>query len=110
MDEFEQNQGGSKYGRRTLKIFWEDWYAREISRFVCNKVRLFNLDDSGNCIIRKTWLHCIWFEKKYRLMKSFRIAREALIAVFVCRILMNSMHACEYSLMNKSINKVLAGL
>ena len=41
MDEFGQNQGGSKYGQRTLKIFWEDWYAREISRFVCNKVRLF---------------------------------------------------------------------
>ena len=36
-----QNQGGLKNGRRTLKIFWEDWYAREISRFVCNKVRLF---------------------------------------------------------------------
>ena len=26
---------------RTLKIFWEDWYAREISRFVCNEVQLF---------------------------------------------------------------------
>ena len=59
------SQGGSKNGRRTLKIFWEDWYAREILHFVCNKVRL--LDDSGNCIIRKTWLHCIWFEKKFRL-------------------------------------------
>ena len=34
-------QGGLKNGRRTLKIFWEDWYAREISRFVCNEVRLF---------------------------------------------------------------------
>ena len=34
------NQGGLKNGRRTLKIFWEYWYAREISRFVCNKVRL----------------------------------------------------------------------
>ena len=34
-------QGGLKNGRRTLKIFWEDWYAREISRFVCNKVPLF---------------------------------------------------------------------
>ena len=33
-------------------------------------------------------------------MKSFRIAREALIAVFVCSILMDTM--------NKSINKVLA--
>ena len=31
------NQGGSKNGRLTLKIFWEDWYAREISCFVCNK-------------------------------------------------------------------------
>ena len=27
----------------------------------------FKLDGSGNCIIRKTWLHCIWFEKKFRL-------------------------------------------
>ena len=35
------DQGGSKNGLCTLKIFWEDWYAREISRFVCNKVRLF---------------------------------------------------------------------
>ena len=35
------DEGGLKNGRRTLKIFWEDWYAREISRFVCNKVRLF---------------------------------------------------------------------
>ena len=35
------NQGRSKNWRRTLKIFWEDWYAREISRFVCNKVQLF---------------------------------------------------------------------
>ena len=52
-------QGGLKNGQRTLKIFWDDWYAREISRFVCNKVRCFKLDGSGNCIIRKTWLHCI---------------------------------------------------
>ena len=36
-----RNQGGSKNGRRTFGIFWEDCYAREISRFVCNKVRLF---------------------------------------------------------------------
>ena len=35
------NQGGSKNGRPTLKIFWKDWYAGEISRFVCNEVRLF---------------------------------------------------------------------
>ena len=32
------NQGGSKNGQRTLKPFWEDRYALEISRFVCNKV------------------------------------------------------------------------
>ena len=32
------DQGGSKNGWRTLKIFWEDWYAREISRFVCTIV------------------------------------------------------------------------
>ena len=37
------DQGGSKNGRRTLKILWEDWYAREISRFVCNKVRFFQV-------------------------------------------------------------------
>ena len=62
------NQGGLKNGRRTLKIFWEDWYARAISRFVYNKLRFcFKLDGSGNCIIRRTWLHCIWFEKKFKL-------------------------------------------
>ena len=53
------------------------------------KYDCFKLDDSGNCIIRMRWLHCIRFEKK--LMKSFRIAREALIAVLVCSILMNTM-------------------
>ena len=31
--------------------------AREISRFVVYDC--FKLDDSGNCIIRKPWLHCI---------------------------------------------------
>ena len=49
------------------------------------------LDDSGNCIIRKAWLHCIWFEKKFRLNEVIPIARGALIAVFVCSILMNTM-------------------
>ena len=39
-------------------------------------------------------------------MKSFRTAREALIAVFVCSIF-NEYHAYEYSLKN---NKVLADL
>ena len=37
-------------------------------------------------------------------MKSFRIARETLIAVFV----FNEYNAYEYSPMNKSINKFLA--
>ena len=29
-------QGGSKHGRHTFGISYEDCYAREISRFVCN--------------------------------------------------------------------------
>ena len=40
-EDMRYKQDGSKNGRRTLKIFWEDWYAPEISRFVCNKVQLF---------------------------------------------------------------------
>ena len=39
--EAKAGAGRNKNGRRTLKIFQEKWYAREISRFVCNKVRLF---------------------------------------------------------------------
>ena len=31
------------------------------------KYDYFKLDHSGNCIIRKTWLHCILFERKFRL-------------------------------------------
>ena len=42
-DWFTCDQGRVKNGRRTLKVFWEDWYAQEISRFVCNKVRLFEV-------------------------------------------------------------------
>ena len=41
LDVIGMHQGGSKNGQRTLKIFWEDWYAQEILGFVCNKVRLF---------------------------------------------------------------------
>ena len=29
-------QGRSKHERRTSEISYEDWYTREISRFVCN--------------------------------------------------------------------------
>ena len=54
------HQGGSKNRPCTLKVFWEDWYAREISVSSAIKYDCFKLDDSlGNCIIRKTWLHCI---------------------------------------------------
>ena len=30
------------------------------------KYNFFKFDDSGNCIIRKTWLHCTLHEKKFR--------------------------------------------
>ena len=53
------DQGGSKNGRRTLKIFWEDSYTREVRVSSAVKYDCFKLDDSGNFIIRKTWLHCI---------------------------------------------------
>ena len=36
------------------------------------KYSCFKLDDSGNCIIRKTWLHCVRFEKKFRLNEVIR--------------------------------------
>ena len=34
------------------------------------KYDCFKVDNSGNCIIRKKWLHCILFEKKFRLEKK----------------------------------------
>ena len=42
----------------------------------------FKLNDSGDCIIRKTF--CIVFDMKRNVskMKLFRMAQEALIAVF----------------------------
>ena len=33
---FQFSNGGSKHERRTFGVFYEDCYAREISRFVCN--------------------------------------------------------------------------
>ena len=33
-------QSGSKHGRRTFGISCKDCYAREISRFVCNRLQL----------------------------------------------------------------------
>ena len=59
LDVIGMHQGGSKNGRRTLKIFWEDWYAQEILVSSGIKYDCFKLDNSGNRIIRKTWLHCI---------------------------------------------------
>ena len=52
-------QSAARKPLSTFGISCEDCYARELSRFVCNKVQFFKLDDDGNCIIRKTWLHCI---------------------------------------------------
>ena len=71
------------------------------------KYDCFKLDDSGNCIIRKTWLYCISFEKKFRLNEVIPHCTRA-FNWRLCPQLFNEYHAYEYSLMNKSINKVLA--
>ena len=102
---FKSNQGGSKHGRRTFGISCEDCYAGEISRFVCNKVRFFKLDDSGNCIIRKTWLYCIWFEKKLRQNEVIPHCTRS-VNFPLCLQHFDEYHAYEYSLMNKSIREV----
>ena len=73
------------------------------------KYDFLKLDDSGNCIIRKTWLHCILFEKKFRLNEVILHCTRSVN----CRLGLqhfNEYHAYVYSLMNKSINKVLVDL
>ena len=70
------------------------------------KCDCFKLDDSGNCIIRKIWLHCISFEKKFRLNEIIPHCTRSVN----CRLCLQHFHAYEYSLMNKCINKVLADL
>ena len=69
----------------------------------------FKSDDSGNCIIRNTWLHCISFEKEFRLNQVIPHCTRSVN----CRLGLqhfNEYHAYEYSLMNKSTIKVLADL
>ena len=66
----------------------------------------FKLDGPGNCIIRKTWLHCILFEKKLRLNEVIPHCTRS-VNCRLCLQHFNEYQAYEYSLMNKSINKLL---
>ena len=49
------------------------------------KYDCFKLNDSGNCIIRKTWLHCI------RLNEVIPRCTRSVNCRLVCSILMNTM-------------------
>ena len=82
------------------------WKSRDSSAM---KYDSFKLDGSGNCIIRKTWLHCILilFEKKLRLNEVIPHCTRS-VNCRLCLQHFNEYHAFEYSLMNKSINKFLA--
>ena len=71
------------------------------------KCDCFKLDGSGNCIIRKTWLHCILFGKKFRLNEVILHCTRS-VNYRLCLQHFNEYHAYEHSLMNKSINKFLA--
>ena len=73
------------------------------------KYDCFKLDHSENCIIRKTWLHCFLFEKKFRLNEVILHCTRS-VNCRLCLQHFNEYHAYEYSLMNKSIKKVLADL
>ena len=73
------------------------------------KYNCFKLDDSVNCIIRKKWLHCISFEKEFRLNEVIPYCTRS-VNCRLCLQHFNEYHAYEYSPMNKSINKVLADL
>ena len=73
------------------------------------KYDCFKLDDSGKCIIRKTWLHSIRFEKEFRLNEVIPHCTRS-VNCRLCLQHFNEYHAYEYSLMNKSINKFLADL
>ena len=72
------------------------------------KYDCFKLDNSGNCIIRKTWLHCKE-KQKFRLNEVIPHCTRS-VNCRLCLQHFNEYHACENSLMNKSINKVLADL
>ena len=73
------------------------------------KYDCFKFDESGNCIIRKRWLHCIWFEKKFRLNEVIPHCTRS-VNCRLCLQNFNEYHGYEYSPMNKFINKVLADL
>ena len=73
------------------------------------KYDCFKLDDSGNCIIRNTWLYCIRFEKKFGLNEVILHCTRS-VNCRLCLQQYNEYQAYEYSPMNKSINKVLADL
>ena len=71
------------------------------------KYDCFKLDGSGNCIIRKTWLHCIWFEKIFRLNEVIPYSTRS-VNWRLCLQHFNEYNVYEYSPMNKPINKFLA--
>ena len=71
------------------------------------KYDCFKLDGSGNCIMSKTWLHYISFEKKFRLNEVIPHCTRN-VNCRLCLQYFNEYKAYEYSPMNKSINKFLA--
>ena len=73
------------------------------------KYDCFKLEGSVNCISRKTWLHCICFEKKFRLNEVIPHCTRS-VNCRLCLQHFNEYHAYEYSVMNEFINKVLADL
>ena len=52
-------QGGLKNGRRALKFSGKTGMHEKSRVSSTTKYNCFKLDGSGNCIIRKTWMHCI---------------------------------------------------
>ena len=69
------------------------------------KYDCFKLHHSGNCIIIRIVLYCICFEKKFRLNEVIPHCTRN-VNCRLCLQHFDEYHAYEYSLMNKSINKV----
>ena len=55
------------------------------------KYDCFKFDDSGNCVNRKTCLHCIWFEKKSRLNEVIPHCTRSVNCRLCLQYLMNTM-------------------
>ena len=58
-DQVDSNRADQNTGDALLEVPVRTamhWKSRVSSAI---KYDVFKLDDSGNCIIRKTWLHCI---------------------------------------------------